>query len=574
MFDLELNGHAENSSANETLNRVRRTINFVHTWNDSHCYRHDAMTASSREMCEFVRRKASCSYYVETVNLLELYFCTFHLTWDTSVIFLLGIVYLALFYSVYMITKYFCVPNYVTLLELLPISEYTYGYVFIGLYLLLPDYIVFVMNCSYHKNAEATLTFSKMMGDNLRFFVAGIMMLCNRGYHVNGMLWWTNMTIIIIGYIYMTFVVDLKYRAFGAPDLLYSDAAALTFNANTFLSLFLLILSLALLLSYHNQNRRASLSTTEAASVDTEVAQVSSDMDMEKQTPIYEELSAFRIWWSSVNGYANMRERYKVLTILFVPGYFLLANVIPVMSRERPMYGWCKIINIFGFLVAPFLLIKMGTDTTAFLVLWGITWFIAVVVLVAFHPRRQPGHFLICVYSALGTISSNNILFQLSDEINNLTWQYMTMRFEYLGETVCILFFGSGEVLWLIVLLHNLTERNLQDAAFGAVLGVVTHNIYMTLPLLVLHHCYTSDSYFVFTAKLQNCYIFFLVLFFGVLFHVSMSSHELRLSLFFYIVAMTTTFILFEFAAFYKWVHHFGSLTFIKPPRDQIYHWA
>ncbi|XP_017958941.1 uncharacterized protein LOC108653137 [Drosophila navojoa] len=473
-----------------------------------------------------------------------------------------------------MIAKYFCVPNYVTLLELLPISEYTYGFVFVGLYRMLPDYIDFGMNCRYHKNAEGTLTLGKMMGDNLRFFVVGIMMLCNRGYQVNGMLWWINMTIIIIGYIYMTFVVDLKYRAFGAPDLLYSDATALTFNAITFLFLFVLILSLALLLSYHNQNRRASLSTAEAASVDAEATEVSSDVDMDNQTPIHEELSTFRIWWNSVNGYANMKERYKVLTILFVPGYFLLANVIPVMSRERPMFGWCKIVNILSFMVTPFLLIKMGTDTPAFLVLWCITWFIALVVLISFHPRRQPGHFLICVYSALGAINGNNLLFQITAEINNLTWQYMTMRFESIGETVCILFFSSGEVLWLVVLLHNLNERNLEDAAFGGVMSVVTHNIYMALPLLVLHRCYTSESYFVFTAKLQNCYIFFLVLFSGVLLHVSMSSHELRLSLFFYIVAMTTTFVLFEFAAFYEWVHPFGSLSFIKPPRDEIFRWA
>lgn len=77
-----------------------------------------------------------------------------------------------------------------------------------------------------------------------------------------------------------------------------------------------------------------------------------------------------------------------------------------------------------------------------------------------------------------------------------------------------------------------------------------------------------------FTGKLRNIYIFFPVLFSGVLLHVSMSSHEFRLSLFFYIVAMTTTFILFEIAAFYEWVHPFGALTFIKPPRDEIFHWA
>lgn len=201
---------------------------------------------------------------------------------------------------------------------MLPISEYTYGYVFTGLYLLLPDYIDFVMNCSKHKTAQGTLTFSKIMGDNLRFFAAGIMMLCNRGYRVNGMLWWANMTIIFMGYIYMTFVVDLKYRALGTPDLLYSDATALTFNAVMFLSLFLLILSLALLLSYHNQSRRASLSTTEAARGNAEVSEVSSNMDMEEQTPIREELSTSRIWWNTVNGYANMKERYKALSILFV----------------------------------------------------------------------------------------------------------------------------------------------------------------------------------------------------------------------------------------------------------------
>lgn len=146
-------------------------------------------------------------------------------------------------------------------------------------------------------------------------------------------------------------------------------------------------------------------------------------------------------------------------------------------------------------MIAPFLIIKIGIDTSAFLALCGVTCFIALVVLVAFHPRRQPGDFLICVYSILGSVNSNNIVFQITDEINNITWQYMSMRFEAIGETVCILFFSSGEIVWLIVLLYNLYERNLQDAAFGAVMSVVTHNIYMALPFLVLHHHYTTETY-------------------------------------------------------------------------------
>lgn len=208
-------------------------------------------------------------------------------------------------------------PNYVTLMELVPISQYTYGYVFFGMYLMIPDYIQFMLNCSYIKNSEGTFTLSKFLGDNLRFFVLGVMMLCINGYHVNGTLWWINMFIIFIGIFYLNFVVGLKYRTVGAPDLLYSNAPLLTFNAYTFIFVLVIVLVLTLLLSYHSHIKQPRQAVADAVSVDEELPRVFSDTDMNR-TPIRDDLSCYKIWWSTVNGNANMKGRNKILKFLFV----------------------------------------------------------------------------------------------------------------------------------------------------------------------------------------------------------------------------------------------------------------
>lgn len=213
-----------------------------------------------------------------------------------------------------------------TLMEMLPISSYTYSFVYFGSCLFIPEYLNFWLSCPYKSVDVASLMFTKSVGDILRFFLLGIMMLCIKGYHVRSVLWWGNMSFILIGYVYLFMVVRLKYDLFGAFDLAYDNAHLMTLNAWTFLFVFNLVLLLSILLSYHKRRRQLRKTIGKESSVSKDIPSPASEMDDVGNSPLRDDLNKFQIWWSTVNGYANMKEHNKIIVICFVSRALLLAE--------------------------------------------------------------------------------------------------------------------------------------------------------------------------------------------------------------------------------------------------------
>ncbi|XP_030563556.1 uncharacterized protein LOC115764569 isoform X1 [Drosophila novamexicana] len=561
-------------NGNETLRRARRHISFLRIWNKMDCFYPEALQPNSTEMCEFVRNNPSCTYFVYHIDYLKLLFCTLNLGWDSCYVFMVALIFVMLYFVLYMIIKYFCLPNYMTLMEMLPISSYTYSFVYFGSCLFIPEYLNFWLSCPYKSVDVASLMFTKSVGDILRFFLLGIMMLCIKGYHVRSVLWWGNMSFILIGYVYLFMVVRLKYDLFGAFDLAYDNAHLMTLNAWTFLFVFNLVLLLSILLSYHKRRRQLRKTIGKESSVSKDIPSPASEMDDVGNSPLRDDLNKFQIWWSTVNGYANMKEHNKIIVICFTPLYFLLANIVPVIDKNRPMYGWCKNVNCVSFLVFPIIFINLMPDPKAWFGVFVISWILAFMVYISTHSLREPSHAALCIYSIVGMVVCSVSMDCLIGEIDNLAWQYFSLRFHGMSDLICLMFFSSGEMLCASVFLHYLIAHNLNDAAYGAVMSLITHSVYTALPLLVLHNCYTRNTYIMETAKSETCFNFFLVIFFGTLFHVSMSANEFRMSLFYYLLIFCSSFVVFQMAAYSEWVHPFGALHTIQPPRETRKHWA
>lgn len=99
------------------------------------------------------------------------------------------------------------------------------------------------------------------------------------------------------------------------------------------------------------------------------------------------------------------------------------------------------------------------------------------------------------VYSLMGMSMCSITLYALIDEIDNLFWQYFSMNFGPCADTIPLLLFSSGALVVLYVFLDNLMNEGLPDAAYGAIMSVITHSIYMCLPQLVLHRCYNNHTF-------------------------------------------------------------------------------
>lgn len=159
------------------------------------------------------------------------------------------------------------------------------------------------------------------------------------------------------------------------------------------------------------------------------------------------------------------------------------------------MHGWCKHVGCISLLVFPFVTIGLQPPPFVWTSVLLISLFIAFIVFVSTHPLRPPNTVWLGIYSLTGMTMCSITMFALIDEIDNLFWQYFSMRLGPCSDTIPVLLFSSGEIILLYVFIDNLIREGLPDAAYGATMSAVTHSIYMCLPQLVLHRCYDINIY-------------------------------------------------------------------------------
>lgn len=497
---------------------------------------------------------------------------------------------------------------------MLPISPFVYSYVYFGIVLLLPDYISIWLSCNHVGSYYSTLILSRTIGDVMRYFILGVMMLCYRGYQINWELLWGNISCIFVGFVYLLHVVRTKYYLFGRHDLPYNDSHTMTLNGWSFLVTFTLSLIIALVISYHSQNQ--TLLKTPQEEESNQYVDISSDIEITGENPNRTDLSSFQVWWDTVNAFHYMNERRKFITVIFVsipinrfdtidsidnslplqsPLYFILANTIPVISKRRPMHGWCKHVGCISLLAFPFVAIGLKPPPFAWTTVLLISFFIAFNVFISTHPLREPTHMWLRVYSLTGMTMCSITMYALIAEIDNLFWQYFSMNLGPCADTIPLLMASSGVLVVLYVFIDNLMNEGLPDAAYGAVMSVVTHCIYMCLPQLVLHRCYSNHTYvrwglplqdftlshstptlpqIQITDKAQTVAKFFLSMLFTTLFHVSMSGNEFRMSLYYLLLVLFTFHAFLQLSAYYGSVILFGSDSNIQAPLDLSTFWA
>ncbi|KAM8712231.1 hypothetical protein ACLKA7_012707 [Drosophila subpalustris] len=562
------------SEVNNTLRRSRRHTSFVNLWNGSVCYYPDDHPNSS-VMCRYVIETPSCSYYVYYIDYLKTLFCTFRLPWNSGYVFVVGFILLFLYGLLFMIFKYFCLPSYLTLMEMLPVSPFAFSFFYFGFSIFMPDYVSLFFDCTFSNSYTASLQFSKVIGDALHFFLVGVMALCINGYHVNGVLLWSSMSFIFLGYIYLLWVVNTKYELFGRHDLVNDYTHMHTMNAWTFVFAFFFVMGLSMLISYYlqRQMRKQKSKSSIFSHSSTLTSEIPSDADISGTNVRIKHMTKTAVWWKTVNGMANLREKNQIVIALLSPFYFIAANMIPVIDMDRPMRGWCKPVAIVSLLVLPFMSLGLSPKPHTLYTLLACSWFFAFVTCISTESLREPSFIWIRIYHIIGIFAYSVSIHTVIGEIDNLIWQFLCMRFSPMPDMIAIVFISTGEILCMSVLLNNLIRRKMLDAAYGAVMSTLAHTIYMALPQLVLQECYTSSIYIMCSSKTATCTVFFMLIFFGTLMHISMSGNEFRMSLFFYLLTLYIAYLLFQLMTYYHQIH-FGVQHTIRPPSDSKNVWA
>ncbi|KAH8418132.1 hypothetical protein KR222_004610, partial [Zaprionus bogoriensis] len=527
------------------------------------CYFPRHFHPNSTEMCQYVRTHPFCSYQVYYLDYLNLLFCKLDMPWDDSYIFVVLLYLCVLYFVQCMIVKYFCLPNYMMLMELLPITPYMYSYVYFGLCLFVPAYMGIWLSCTYMTEFAATVELSKAIGDSMRYMTLSITLLSLYRYHVKGVRLWGNTLFIFLGYVYMLYVVNAKYTLYGRQDLPYDDSHLLTTTAWTILLIFVLVLAIQVSVSYHSLRRHVKRKNREDA---TRFQDLDSDVEVITTNVKRTDLSIVRVWWNTVNAFEHMRERHKILVIAFSPLFFLLANIIPVIDKERPMRGWCKPIACISLLIFPVVFIGLLPDPFTWSTVAVVCFFSSFVVLLSTNSLCEPNSTWLRIYSLLGMTMCSVSMYGLHEETDNIIWQYFSMRLRPSGDIIQLMMYSTGHLFCEMVLVNNLFRRNLPDAAYGATMSTITYTIYMCLPMLALHQCYHSSTFIQITANAKTTATFFVAILFGTMFHISMCGNEYRMSLSIYLAILYASYILFQLASFQELVHPFGSLHKIQAP--------
>ncbi|KAH8412762.1 hypothetical protein KR009_005403, partial [Drosophila setifemur] len=519
------------------------------------------------QICNLIKRNPSCSAFIKFVNFLDIFFCGLNLPSVSLFGLVLGIILLGFFSLLHMLTKYFFMPNLVTLMEFAPVKRFGFCYVFVGLAFNMPDYLSDWPSCAHKDVPMSPLQFTKHLGGSFRSIMVGIMVICLQGSRIEGVTVWSSMMFIILmlGYV---FVVVRQIH-----DIDDVFASINQFRATVFLLFFSLVLFLVLLVSNasYRQNAQHERSRTESFS------DLDSDDEVLGKFRKQTRFSRSRIWLKAVNGYYNMGDCNKIYRAGMVPFFFIFAHLIPVLSLKRYMYGWCKYITCISLILSPFICLRFYMSAAHWLLIVLTCWIFCTLVCISTHSQRRPDH--VWVFAALGIVVTSISLRLLCRLIEGLMWQYVNVRFAVMPDQLVLLYFGMGEIFCEAIMVNYLQQLKLHDAAFGVVMSLGTYDVTLIFPLMVLRGCYdqqirvmwmcgiislTDLSLYSFQVIITGdtetaVYFLFLVLTISTL-HISMSGFEFRISLFIYLLATSAIYVTYQWMVHFYWIVEMATL--------------
>ncbi|KAH8356673.1 hypothetical protein KR200_009269, partial [Drosophila serrata] len=503
---------------------------------------------SAEEYCILAINTFSCRLFVNLINLMKIFFCTLNQSFIPIYGLCNAAILIILFSLLHMVTKYFFFPNLVSLIEFTPTTMLGSAYLISGPCLLMPYYTSAWRTCVVREENSSPLQFAKLTGDIMRYFVIGIMVICAQGYKADGVTWWSCITFMMLGLVYLLVVSNRRLYIQGNDTAKSKDLTLLEFRVIVFIFTFGIVLLVIVVSSFMEFSRSGLKKKRPPESF----SDLESDDEILGSYTKQRSYSRRRIWWTTVNGNKIMQDSPLTYRIFMVPIFFVAAHFIPVISKDRIHYGWVKYINCFCFLVLPVLHLFYTFALVDFIVMTIICWVASFLVYISTHSLRRPDH--LWLFTLLGLVISSMAMCVLCREIDNLIWQFIGLRFNLLPDLNVLMYFGLGEVFCEAIVVRGLQRRKMLDACFGFVMSLSTYAIFLTFPLLYYHECYNRNCSLIATASSETCVLFILIILFSTLLHISMSGYEFRFSLLLYLMGETFVYVIFQ------WMRHHGAV--------------
>ncbi|KAH8281559.1 hypothetical protein KR054_001469, partial [Drosophila jambulina] len=503
---------------------------------------------NAEEYCNLVRNTISCGLFVNLIDFMKIFFCELKLSIIPAYGLCNVIILIALFSMLHMVAKYFFFPNVLTLMESAPFSKFGSSYLLFGPCLLMPYFTSAWPSCAVREENLSPLQFAKLVGDIMKHFLVGIMVICLQGYRVEPVNLWSSISFLLVGMVYLLVVSNREHYIHDKDMGSSKDLVLLEFRVLAFLYIFGIALIVILVVSYTTLERSGLKEKKRHESY----ANMDSDDEVLGSHPKQRVYSRHQIWVQTVDGNKIMQDSNVVHRFFMVPIFFVLAHFIPVISKDRFQMGWVKYINCLCFLALPVLCLFYKFGLVEFLFMAIVCCTASLLVFISTHSMRRPDH--VWLYCLLGLLISSMAMSVLSREIENLIWQYIGLRFNMLPDLNALMYFGLGEMFTEAIVVRSLQLRGMWDTCFGVVISTTTYGVFLSFPLLYYHGCYHPNCKIISTALSGTCILFIILMLSTSLIHISMSGYEFRMSLFFYLMGEIFIYVIFQ------WMRHHDSV--------------
>ncbi|XP_039226391.1 mitochondrial sodium/calcium exchanger protein isoform X2 [Drosophila yakuba] len=255
---------------------------------------------------------------------------------------------------------------------------------------------------------------------------------------------------------------------------------------------------------------------------------------------------------------------FMLTKYLWMPAYFVLSNIIPVISRDRILIGWNKYASCLGLVILPIMCMPHGFKAASWLIVLLTCWTLSILTFISTYSLRRPDN--IWMFALLGLIISSVFINLLSREIENITYQYISMQFDVMPDMTALMYFGVGEMFSESIVVRCLQQRKMWDATFGVVMSLVTYAIFLAFPLLFYQGCYNPKCSIIVTSSTETAIHFIFLILSTSLLHISLSGYEFRISLLFYLLVLAVFYVTLQWMTHYDWILSLATL--FKPKNN------
>lgn len=178
----------------------------------------------------------------------------------------------------------------------------------------MPYYLGHWPICNQETGVLCGLQVSKLLGDMLKFFVVGVLVICVQGHRVDGVTLWASMVFLMIMMGYLREMICVRYKMVGYAVFDTPYQHLYLFRSLVFVFPFLLVLIMVFVVSHETYQRKINRPLIQAETF----SDVGSDDEILGDYQKIHIFSATFLWWNSVNGFKNMHDYYTPLKLIMV----------------------------------------------------------------------------------------------------------------------------------------------------------------------------------------------------------------------------------------------------------------